>query len=85
LIFKVAPDIAMSPSIDDGWQAVPRSIDGFLANVNAKDTKPYSASDVEIPSSELAKKTMEYAKEKLSKPTFHHSMRVFYYGSELKN
>src|ERR1700761_5522885 len=66
--------------VSDGWQPVPRSIDAFLAQVDAKNTKPYSVSDIQIPDSEAAKKTMEYAREKLSEPTFHHSMRVFYYG-----
>jgi cyanamide hydratase len=65
-----------------GWTAVPRSIDGFLKSANVADTKPFSVSDIPLPTSEVARKTQAYAKEHLPMPTYNHSLRVFYYGIE---
>jgi cyanamide hydratase len=71
------------PADVHGWTAVPRSIEQFLSSANKSDTKPYSISDIQVPHSSLAQKTLSYAKSQLSEPTFHHSMRVFHYGSAL--
>jgi len=71
------------PADVHGWTAVPRSLEKFLSSANKVDTKPYSVSDIQVPSSEVAQKTLSYAKSNLPTPTFNHSMRVFYYGSAL--
>jgi cyanamide hydratase len=68
------------PAHVHGWTAVPRSIDAILANMDKANTRPFKVSDIALPQSETALKTMAYAKEHLPLPTFHHSMRVFYYG-----
>jgi cyanamide hydratase len=73
--------MATEPPHVHGWTAVPRSIDALLAGINKSNTKPFKVSDIVVPQSEAAQKTMAYAKEHLPEPTFNHSMRVFYYGT----
>jgi cyanamide hydratase len=64
-----------------GWQAVPRSTEAFLKTANTANTKSFNVSDITVPTSEVAKKTQDYAKKHLPGPTYNHSMRVFYYGT----
>jgi cyanamide hydratase len=65
----------------NGWTAVPRSLDQLLQHSKTGNTKPYSVDEIPLPSSPVAKQAMEYAKQHLPVPTFNHSMRVFYYGT----
>ena len=72
----------MAEPIDaNGWTPVPRSMDQLLAHVKAADTKPYTVDEMAPRTSRAARAAEEYAKEHLPRPTFNHSMRVFYYGS----
>jgi cyanamide hydratase len=72
----------MAEPIDaNGWTPVPRSMDQLLAHVKAADTMPYTVDEIAPPTSRAAKAAEEYAKGHLPRPTFNHSMRVFYYGS----
>ena len=64
-----------------GWTAVPRPLKGFLELVEEKDTKPYTIQEIDVPSSTVAVKTIEYTRTELPEKTFNHSMRVFFYGS----
>jgi cyanamide hydratase len=64
-----------------GWTAVPRDAKAIL------DGKPYInkpepllVKAIAFPSDDpLVAKVREYAQEKLSGPTFNHSMRVYYF------
>jgi cyanamide hydratase len=64
----------------NGWTAVPRSFAKSLADVDQEKQAKLSVDDVELPDSELAKRTHAYAKEQLPEKTFNHSMRVVYFG-----
>jgi len=71
------------PADVHGWTAVPRSLEQFLSSANKSNTKPYSVPDILVPSSNVAQETLSYVNSQLPRPTFNHSMRVFYYGSAL--
>jgi hypothetical protein len=64
----------------NGWTAVPRSFTKSLADVDKNKQAELVTDGVKPPSSEIAKKTYEFAKEQLPEKTFNHSMRVWYYG-----
>jgi len=66
-----------------GWASVPRAQFRILSDVNKSSPAKLSVEDIAIPDSAVAKKTQNYAKEKLPEQTFNHSMRVFYYGSAI--
>lgn len=77
-----------NPAIEAyGWQAVPRKVESLLADSTASSSpaKPISVSSIKLPDSELAVKVREYAEKELPIPTFHHSMRVYYYGKILSS
>jgi cyanamide hydratase len=64
-----------------GFVAVPIDSEAHLNG--KKHINPPTAQHVDslaIPTSEVAKKIQEYAKEELPLPTYNHSMRVFLYG-----
>jgi cyanamide hydratase len=63
-----------------GWSSVPHAQSTLLKDVNPWDPANFTTSEIEIPNSQLAKKTMQYAQEHLPEQAFNHSMRVFYYG-----
>jgi cyanamide hydratase len=64
----------------NGWTAVPRSFTKSLADVDKNKQAELVTDRVDFPSSEIAKKTYDFAKEQLPEKTFNHSMRVWYYG-----
>jgi cyanamide hydratase len=64
----------------NGWAAVPRSFARSLADVEQEKQAKPSVEDMELPNSELAKRTYAFAKEQLPEKTFNHSMRVVYFG-----
>ncbi|KAF2651482.1 cyanamide hydratase [Lophiostoma macrostomum CBS 122681] len=66
-----------------GWTAVPRSQSKLIAELGDVQPARTSVNDIKLPESELAKKTYDYAKEKLPEKTFNHSLRVFYYGAAI--
>lgn len=73
----------MSKTIEDnGWTAVPRSLEKLLANRKNPKSKatPLQVSDLPLPSSTIVDSIMKHAKDHLPKQTFSHSMRVFYFG-----
>lgn len=76
----------MSPTLKDaglsanGWTAVPRSFTKSLADVDKNKQADLSVQQAKPPSSDVAKATCAFAKEKLPEKTFNHSMRVWYYG-----
>lgn len=58
-----------------------RSLDKLLAERRRiAAARPSKVHDLTLPDSELVRAAYRYAQEKLPGPTFHHSMRVFYYG-----
>jgi hypothetical protein len=71
-----------NPAVEEyGWTAVPRKIDVLLKQSEAEGPPPVmKVEDILVPDTPLAKKVQEYAKEELPVGTYHHSMRVFYYG-----
>jgi cyanamide hydratase len=76
----------MSDSINNaelsanGWAAMPRSFTKSLAAVDKNKQAEPSVSDANPPSTDLAKKVHDFAKQQLPEKTFNHSMRVWYYG-----
>ncbi|KAF2739007.1 cyanamide hydratase [Polyplosphaeria fusca] len=66
-----------------GWTAVPRSQSRFLADVDKNRPAKFSVDDIELPDSDVVRKTHAYAKKELPERTFNHSMRVYYYGAAI--
>lgn len=66
--------------VANGWTAVPRSFEKNLAHVDKKVQAKASVGEIQLPDSDLVKKTYEYAKKERPEKTFNHSMRVYYYG-----
>lgn len=64
----------------NGWAEVPRSFTKSLAEVDKNKQAELSVSDASPPSTDLAKKIRDFAKQELPEKTFNHSMRVWYYG-----
>jgi cyanamide hydratase len=64
----------------NGWAAVPRSFTKSLADVDKNKHAELSVAEAVPPSSHIARKTQEFARQQLSERTFNHSMRVWYYG-----
>jgi cyanamide hydratase len=64
----------------NGWPAVPRSFAKSLADVDKNNQAELSIQAVNPPSTNVAQKTHEFAKQQLPERTFNHSMRVWYYG-----
>ncbi|KAF3767167.1 cyanamide hydratase [Cryphonectria parasitica EP155] len=74
-----------SPSAVHGWTAVPLSPKDLLAG-EPYIYKPESllVKDIHFPSDDhLVTKVQQYAKEKLPLPTYHHSMRVYYFATAI--
>lgn len=63
-----------------GWTAVPRSLDAFLKDIDKSKVKDIPLSLIKFPTSEVTKRTKDYAQQELPEPTYNHSMRVFYWG-----
>ena len=64
-----------------GFAAVPRSVSNLLdGKTNNVSPTPIVITDIPIPSSTLATAVHDYARKALPKETYHHSMRVFFYG-----
>ena len=71
-----------------GWKALPvdPTLKQWLGDKKfVREPVPQLCSQVKVPDSELAKACLEYAKAELPIETFHHSMRVFYYGRFLSH
>jgi cyanamide hydratase len=70
-----------------GWDAVPRKVETLLSESTASSSpaKPIAVSSIKVPDSELAVKVKEYAQKELPVETFHHSMRVYYYGNDYQS
>ncbi|KAK8196712.1 hypothetical protein M8818_006879 [Zalaria obscura] len=65
-----------------GWTAVPRSLAKLVASrENKQSPKPIKIEEIPLPDSPLVQSVLQYAKENLPRETFHHSMRIFYYGT----
>lgn len=66
-----------------GWTAVYRDPKALLlGKTYINEPISLSANDIYFPSDDgLVLKVQQYAKEKLPLPTYHHSMRVFYFGA----
>lgn len=74
----------MSKTIEDnGWTAVPRSLEKLLANRKNPKSKatPLRVEDMPLPNSAVVDLTLKHARDHLPKQTFSHSMRVYYYGT----
>ena len=67
----------------DGWTAVSRAQSKILSKVDPNSPAKFKVDDIELPGSDVVKKTHKYAKERLPEETFNHSMRVYYYGSAI--
>jgi len=77
-----SPDPEMSNPVQEfGFTALPRDLNVILAGKkNNADPRPLSVNDVRVPDTPLARKVQDYAKQELRTETYHHSMRVYYYG-----
>ena len=64
-----------------GWTAVPRDPAVLLKSMEMSEPKTLTVDDIPLPDSGLAKNVLTYAKKELNEQTFHHSMRVYYYGT----
>lgn len=66
-----------------GWTAVYRDPKVLLSGKTCiNEPSSLLASDIYFPAEDdLVVKVQAYAKEKLPLPTYHHSMRVFYFGA----
>jgi len=62
-----------------GLRALPASASSVLPKPPSAP-QPFPVSSTAVPNTALAKRIQEYAKEKLSRQAFHHSMRVYHYG-----
>ena len=71
----------MSSAAAYGWAAIPRDMDKLVANASPSNTKPASASSINIPSTPIAKQITELVTKNLPVQTVNHSRRVFVYGS----
>jgi hypothetical protein len=67
----------------NGWAAVPRDFTKALADVDKNKQAEITVRDAHPPSTDIAKRTHDFAKEQLPEKTFNHSMRVWYYGKRL--
>lgn len=75
-----------NPAVEKyGWTAVPVDLKTLLSQVDAfsKPAAPVSVSSIPLPDSSLAKEVHKYAQKELPVETFHHSMRVYYYGQAI--
>ncbi|KAI9879404.1 MAG: hypothetical protein M1830_008623 [Pleopsidium flavum] len=71
----------LNPVQEFGFTALPRDPNVILAGrKNNTDPRPLSVDHVRVPDTDLAKKVRDYAKQELRTETYHHSMRVYYYG-----
>ncbi|KAI9808326.1 MAG: hypothetical protein M1825_004783 [Sarcosagium campestre] len=66
-----------------GWTAVVRDSKILLAPLQDKST-PLPLSSLPFPTSALVSRVDAYAKEKLPPGTYNHSMRVYHYGSAIR-
>lgn len=66
-----------------GWTSVPHDTSVLLKNISPWDPAIYYVTDIQVPDTELAKKTHAYAKERLPEEVYNHSMRVYFYGENL--
>jgi cyanamide hydratase len=69
----------------NGWAAVPRNFTKSLADVDKNKQAEMTVSEANPPTTDIAKKTHDFAKEQLPEKTFNHSMRVWYYGKRLSH
>lgn len=64
-----------------GWPAVSRSLSTLLSSrPRPTPSTPLNVSDIPVPQSPLIDQVTAYAKQRLSRQTFHHSMRVYYFS-----
>jgi cyanamide hydratase len=64
-----------------GWTAVPRNRSNIPSAEDAKTTAITVIFDNIWPDSEVVQKAQEYAKSKLPRETYNHSLRVYCYGT----
>jgi hypothetical protein len=69
----------------NGWAAVPRNFTKSLADVDKNKQAEMTVNEANPPTTDIAKKTHDFAKEQLPEKTFNHSMRVWYYGKRLSH
>ncbi|KAK4551813.1 hypothetical protein LTR86_010899 [Recurvomyces mirabilis] len=69
---------------EHGWTAVPRSLDKLVASRKHNGpSRSIRVQDITLPTSPLVDQVVSYAKDNLSRQTYNHSMRVFYYGQAI--
>lgn len=64
-----------------GFDPVPRSQEKLLKGHN-KESPYISPDDIEIPNTKVVKAVEEYVQKELSRETYNHSVRVYYYGRD---
>ena len=73
-----------SPVQEYGFSSVPRSVSALLGGKsNNVSPTAISVTEYPLPSSTLATAVHDYARKALPKETYHHSMRVFFYGTSI--
>ena len=66
---------------EHGFTAVARDTKTLISGNINHISRPIKIEDIPFPKTELIKKVQDYAKSKLGKETYNHSMRVYYYGN----
>lgn len=74
--------MAAHEEAQNGWTAVPCDANQlFNGKTFENPPRRLLVADVEWPSNDpIVVQVQQYAKDKLPLPTYHHSMRVFYFG-----
>jgi len=76
--------VMASSELQDGWTAVPRSLDKLIASrKNPQSPEPIKIEELSLPNSPLVDTVTKYARDNLPGPAFNHSMRVFYFGQAI--
>ena len=64
-----------------GFDPVPRSQEKLLKGHN-KESPYISPDEIQMPDTKVVKVVEEYVRKELSRETYNHSVRVYYYGGE---
>ena len=74
------------PITQYGYTAVPRDVDVLIEQhaTIQHPPQPLLAASIDVPKTRLVEAVSAYAKQHLPEPTYHHSMRVFYYGRAMQ-
>jgi len=67
---------------EHGFNALPRDPEVILKGHN-KESPYIPMSDIGVPETKVVRAVDEFVKKELSRETYNHSVRVFYYGMDI--